>query len=246
MSMGLLEHPPRPRELERLYFELARYGAPGLGSRQPWPYSPRGLEDLVVLAGEMLRYDARLLGLLFRLMMDRWTDLNPLRLRTKMALMRWPQALLVVIEFIKLARPDPELRYLSDYLAAGWSRVEPAERFFIDGEVPGSRTALRRLGRNLAPYARWGLIGTERPVADLATRRSLGRYDAGTRRRILLELAERRKEFTLAEYLDALDHTVSRQQALKDLRRQPDLELAGRGRGATWRRKDGRPKVSNR
>jgi hypothetical protein len=232
---GLLLHPPTQPELERLYFELAKVGGTSVGQKRPWRYRPQTFEALLALAGEMLRYDARLLSILVQLFLLRWRDTHPLVLRDELHAMRWPQALLVVLEFAKEASDDPEFRYFADYLAAGFSRVEPAERFFMDAERPGSRMAERRMGRNLAPYARWGYVSSERPIADPVTKRALGRYDVRTRRGILRDLIERRGELTLAEYLDAVDHAISRQQALADLRSDPGLSLEGRGRGAKWR-----------
>jgi len=238
---ALLLHPPAESELQRAYYELALIGAPSAGSRRRWPYRPESQEELIALAGEMLRYDPRLLTILLQLTLVRWEDLNPTVLRRIMMDMRWPQALLVVFTFARGASNDPELRYFVDYLSSGWPRVEPAERFFLDAERPGSRTAERRLGRNLRAYARWGFIGTERPVVDSVTRLTVGRYDALTRRRILEQLIARRTQFTLAEYLESVDHTVSRQQATLDLGAHPDLRLAGRGRGARWRAKRRKP-----
>lgn len=235
MTRGLLVRPPTEPDLERLYHELALAGAPAVGRRRRWPYRFEGLEALVALAGEMVRYDPRLLTILLQLLLARWSDLNPTALRQRMAAMRWPQALLVVLEFARDASSDVELRYFIDYVGAGWPRVQPAERFFLDAERPGSRTAARRVGRNLRAYARWGFIGVEQPIADSATRRTVGRYDRATRLRILEELAQRRGDFSLAEYLDAVDHSISRQQARADLLGHPRLELAGRGRGARWR-----------
>lgn len=238
MTRGLLRHAPTPAELERLYHELARVGAPSVGRRSPWPYAPRGVEELLALAGEMLRYDPRLLSILLQLVLARWQTLDPLMLRGHMREMRWPQALCVVFAFARSASADAELGYFIEHVSAGWPRVEPAERFFLDAERPGSRVALRRLGRNLRPYARWGFVSTERPIADAATKRAVGRYDAATRRMILDELVEADRPLTLAEYLDAVDHAVSRQQARSDLRAHPALVLEGRGRGACYR---GRP-----
>jgi hypothetical protein len=189
---------------------------------------------LLALAGEMLRYDPRLLSILVQLFVARWSDTHPIVLRREIQATRWPQALLVVLEFAKSATDDPEFRYFADYLAAGFARLEPAERFFMDAERPGSRVAERRLGRNLAPYSRWGFVGSERPIADPLTKRALGRYDARTRRAILRNLFARQPELSLAEYLDAVDHAISRQQALADLRSAPELRLRGHGRGAKW------------
>jgi hypothetical protein len=95
--------------------------------------------------------------------------------------------------------------------------------------------AIRNLGRNLNPYARWGFVGSERPVVDPISKRSVGRYDAETRRRILHDLATSRTELSLSDYLDAVDHAISRQQAALDLKRCPELTAKGHGRGATWR-----------
>ncbi|MCC7538873.1 MAG: hypothetical protein IT379_21790 [Deltaproteobacteria bacterium] len=235
MSASLLVHAPTASELERLYHELAAIGAPSVGRRAPWPYRPRSAEQLVALATDMLRYDARLLGILVQLLVERWRGLHPTRLREELARCRWPQALLVALEFVRLASDDVELRHWCDYVSAGWLRVEPAERFFLDAERPGSRTHARKLGRNLAPYARWGFIATERPSADAFRKRPLGRYDARTRRDILADLvaAPRSVGLSLAEYLDAVDGSISRQQALLDLR-AAGLRPSGTGPGARW------------
>lgn len=238
MSKGLLRRAPTQADLERLYHELARIGAPSVGRSRPWPYRPQSTEDLIALAAEMLRYDPRLLSILLQWMLEHWAELDPLALRQRMHRMRWPQALCVVLEFARAASTDLELRYLADYLSAGWPRIDPPQRFFLDAEKPGSRTGARKLGRNLAAYARWGFVGAERPVADVDTKRTVGRYDAATRRRILARLLEDRGEVTLADYLDAVDHAVSRQQAYADLAAHPGLEVTGHGRGARWMRTD--------
>ena len=234
---GLLAHAPTQADLERLYFDLSQAGARAVGRPRQWRYRPASQEALLALAGEMLRYDARLLSILLQWVLETWSGLNPLALRREMARMRWPQALAVVFTFVRLASDDPELRWLADYVCAGWDRVSPPERFFFGGPRPGSRMASRQLGRNLAPYAKWGFIATERPSADVYTKRALGRYDSATRRRILSELIEEQGSVTLAEYLAAVDHAITRQQGLADLRSLDGIVLEGRGRGARWTRK---------
>ncbi len=234
MTPGLLRHAPTRAELERLYHELSRAGAPSVGRRSGWPYHPAGDAALFALGAEMLRYDARLLTVLLQLVLRRWRDLNPRELREQMAAMRWPQALCVVFSFARLATTDPELRRFADYVCSGWPRVEPPQRFFLDAARPGSRMAARQLGRNLAQYSRWGFIGSERPAADLVTKRTVGRYDAATRRSILGELLAQRKTVSLADCMEALDGSVTRQQALNDLR-SLGLRVAGHGRSARWR-----------
>lgn len=231
---GLLTHPPSEHELERLYHELAAAGAPAVGRPRDWPYHPiESHEHLLALASEMLRYDPRLLSILLHWFLRSWPSLDPAALRRWMHRMRWPQALLVVVTFARAAgSSDPELRHLTDYLAAGWRPVDPPERFFLGMERPGSRVAQRRAGRSLSAYTRWGFIGAERPSVDVFTKETIGRYDTATRQRIAREIAAR-GPIAVSEYLAAIDHSVSRQQAIADLR-AAGLVVQGRGRAARW------------
>ena len=233
MKHGLLTRVPTQHDLERLYWELAKRGAPSVGRRRPWPYRPESFEALLAIAAEALRYDPRLLGILAELVIAQESSLNARRLREEMLTMRWPQALLVVFEFAREATDERELHYMADYLGKGHRRLEPPERFFIDAEVPGARIAQRKLGRNLRAYARWGFIGSERPTVDAFRKRTVGRLDAASRRRIAARLAQS-GALTISEYLDAVDHGVSRQQAASDLR-AAGLAPSGRGPGAVWR-----------
>ncbi len=144
-------HPPSEDELARLYWELANIGATPVGAERPWPYEPSSREQHIALAGDMLGYDARLLSILVQWFRAHFMSLNPLKLRQALAEMRSPQALLVALEFAKSEHDDGELAWFADYVSAGVRRVEPAARFFIDAEKPGTRGAERNLGRNLGP-----------------------------------------------------------------------------------------------
>lgn len=230
---GLLLHPPTSADLERLYHELAQRGAPAVGRASPWEYRIEDDEHLLALTGEMLRYDPRLLSIALEWFLESWRTFHLTRVRAWMHRMRWPQALLVVCEFARQARPgDRELRFAVDHLEAGFSPIVPPETFFLGLDRPGSRRAERRRGRTLGAYSRWGFIGAERPTADAFTKRTVGRYDAPTRRRIARDLAAR-GPFTLSAYLDAIDHSITRQQARADLM-GAGLHLEGHGRGARW------------
>ncbi len=229
----LLLHAPTEDELARMYWELAKLGAPGAGAQRPWEYEPRSREELTCLAAEMCRYDARLLTILVSWLGQRWAELNPLRLRVEMRRMRAPQALCVVLAFVRSAAVDPELRRLVAYVSAGVLPARPVERFFFDSERPGSRLAERNLGRSLIEYSRWGFLGLERPQTDVFRKTDVGRYDRASRVDLLRRLAKQRGELTLATYVAELDHAVSRPQAVKDAR-AAGLLLRGTKRGGKW------------
>ncbi len=226
---------PTEDDLARMYFELARLGASASGARAEWPYAPVSDEELVCLAAEMTRHDPRLLGVLVELLMARWRELHPVRLREAMRSMRTPQALCVALEFAQEASRDPELRLYARYVTAGVPRAEPASHYFVHDVLPGTRLAERRAGRSLAPYSRWGFLGVERPTVDPFRKRVVGRYDSATRRDVLRQALARRGDegISLAEYLEAIDHSISRQQARADLE-SAGLRPRGKGPGAAW------------
>lgn len=226
---------PTEGDLARAYHELALRGAPLVGKKTGWPYQPASDEDLFCLLAEMTRHDARLLGALVELFLERWSSLVPTSLRAAMRRMRWPQAMCVVVEFTREAGREHELALWARHVMADWRRVDPAEHFFIDDVRPGERSASRRIGRSLAAYSRWGFLAVERPTLDPHRKIRLGRYDARTRRTILDALLARSAAgVTLADYLDAIDEAVSRQQAIADLHRA-GLAPSRSGPGATWR-----------
>ena len=157
MSSGLLDHPPTDDELARLYWELAQLGAPSVGKKVPWSYSPDSPESLLAMAGDMLRYNPRLLSILLQFIVEHWDCLNPRALRESMAKIRWPQALLVVFEFAKIASSKRELHWFVEYVSAGMFARDPAEKFFFDAERPGSRIAKRHAGSQSCALPAMGL-----------------------------------------------------------------------------------------
>jgi hypothetical protein len=234
-----LTRPPTDTDLARAYWELGARGASAMGARRAWPYAPRSDEELLALVAEMSRHDARLVGIAVELVLARWRTLGPVELRAAMRLMRWPQALCVIVEFAREASADRELGHWARHVTSDWPRVSPAQHFFVDDVRPGERAAARRAGRSLAPYSRWGFLAVERPTIDPHRKIQVGRYDPATRRAILDTLLVRSAEaITLTRYLDAVDRTISRQQAIADLRRA-GLRASGHGRAATWVRADG-------
>ncbi len=232
--LALVRVPTEP-DLSRAYYELAERGAPLVGRKTAWPYHPQNDEELACLVAEMARYDARLLGALVELCVERWRTCSPMVLRDAMRRMRTPQALCVAVEFAREAARDREMTLWARHVSADWPRLDPVQHFFVDDVRPGERTAKRRLGRALHEYARWGFVAVERPTLDPHRKIRIGRYDARSRRAILDTLrAEQSEGLGLGDYLESVDHSVTRQQALADLR-AAGLSPDRRGPGARWR-----------
>jgi hypothetical protein len=239
----MLKRIPTPNDLSRMYYELASLGAPASGEKKPWPYRIASLEELLALASDMVRYDPRLLSILIIFLKNSWNKLNPLKLRHELKRCREskrPQVMGVIGEFVKSENRDIEVKYFFDYLTKG---VEPvAWQLFFLGTYPPGSSYFEKIGRKrLKEYRKWGFLSMERPVVDLRTKRQAGSLSREARLRIL-EMIIRKKgwkkgRITLKEYLQAVDHSISRQQALSDIKSVKTLEPLGHGRNAQWKLK---------
>lgn len=240
MTAPLDDVPRDPRELARLYHELAAVGARVEGRRYPWRHGAPSPEELVVLAAQASRYEPRLLWVVVELLARAYERLNPLALRRAAARSRWPATLAVALEFARQAAPSAEL---DDYARFVTARILPAngERFFLGTRAFGGVLAQRDAEESLAQYKRWGYLAREAPVAKELESAARGTLEANERRNLLRRLVERRGSVNLGEYLDALRGTVSRRQAQRDLRDAPFLTKRGNTRGAHYVRREGQP-----
>lgn len=230
----MLKAIPTINHLSRLYYELSLIGANCVGEYSEWPYGKPDKSHLLGLAFEMLRYDPRLLTILVIYCLEHFREINSAEIRALYNDMQTPQTIAVLVEFIKRATSDKELLYWAEYLQRGLSPVSP-QFFFHYLYTPGGALADRAIERNLREYKRWGFIASERPTIDQKTKKTVGSFDPTARRNILEKLLHERHSITLVDYISALDHAISRQQALLDLKAIPGVHCEGHGRGARWR-----------
>ncbi len=224
---------PTDSDLMRLYYELAQIGGLCSGALKSWRFNLKTKEELLALACEWLRYDPRLLTILVLYFKNHYSEFNPFLLRQELHQNDTPQTMGIITEFIKQLDPQRELKYLLDYLTKGLIQ-KSNELFFIGLHPPGSTKLKATAIHSLKEYKKWGFLGIERPIVDLETKKTIGSYDAQYRASLLRQLLHQHKKITLSTYLEALNYTVSRQQALYDLKHFLPLKLMGKGRGAYW------------
>ncbi|MEK7791086.1 MAG: hypothetical protein AAB309_05630 [Deltaproteobacteria bacterium] len=220
----------------RLYWELSRLGAPCIGKKKEWPYDVlKSKEELILLASDMLRFDPRLLSILIIYFLNHWYELNPLKIRIKFSEMKTSQVLGVIKEFLLDYSRDKELKFFFEYLTKDLKPVSP-QLFFLGLFAIGSERQELIARKSLKQYSKWGFLGDERPQIDPFSKKTIGSYDIATRKRIIEEILRHKKTISLRDYLNALDHSISTQQALYDLKQMKGLKLIGSGRGAKWKK----------
>jgi hypothetical protein len=229
---------PTTSHLARAYFELASHGARAIGAKKPWPYRPADLEELLVICAELSRYDPRLFDVIVELLYFRWRELNPLKLRFRLAVIPTPQAFLTALGFAASGARDAELNRMLTYVGQGFPPA-PFQLFFRSLYAVAGSNMERAASEPIREFYEWGFLARERPVihADGA-RKSLGSWGLPARRNVILRLIEKKGRLSMKDYLEALEHTISRQQALQDLKSVKGLTPSGSGRGSAWERQN--------
>lgn len=225
--MTMLKQPPTNFHLSRIYYELAGIGAECVGEKKAWPYDTQSSEELLALACDMSRFDPRLVDILVGYFSKRWTEVNPAKLRGFYGKMQTPQTVAVICEFLLGSAESEELKYFVSYLMAGLKPVA-AQFYFRDLYSVGGRLAQRATEEGLFEYKKWGFLACERPF-------SMGTLDAASRKNILRRLFEKKGEVSLKDYLNAVRFSISRQQALLDIKSSGMAIGTGQGRGAKWK-----------
>ena len=236
MSKDILEKfiPPTADHLSRMYFELAQCGALALGERKSWPYGKvQDKEGILVLALEMSRYDPRLFGILVEFFYFHWHEWNPYHLRMVFNKIKTPQIGCVIAEFILAETQDKECRYFFEYLIKGQEPVQ-AQLFFKSLHEPASKGMQKAAFESIQEFFQWGFLASERPIIHAGQRLVLGHWHREARQNIIYRLARDNKKFSVSDYLAKVDHSISRQQALTDLKDSPHVFSRGKGRGSFY------------
>ena len=124
------------------------------------------------------------------------------------------------------------------YLDSGATSLKPAavinaqrgyeEQYSTNVHRAAYHLAERATEEGIYEYKKWGFLACERPGL-------FGSFDPASRKNILRRLFEKKGEISLKDYLSALLFSISRQQALLDIKSSGIAEPAGRGRNARWK-----------
>lgn len=232
----MLLSPPTTSHLSRMYYELSRLGARCVGMPKKWPYGVLTHEQLLALAAEMSRYDPRLFGIVTEYTFHNWKTGNPYQIRQILKDMQWPQTLCVVYDFVASATSDKECRFFYEYITRDVLPVTP-QLFYLNIYPPGSHSMRRAVQEPIQEYLDWGYLARERPIIHGKQRQTLGHWGPQARKNIIRRIITQKRSISLSDYLETLDHTISRQQALFDLKESPWVKAKGKGRGSFWVKK---------
>lgn len=224
------------RDLEKIYHDLALSGAACLNPipQKMTPYVA-SLETQFCQACDATRFDPRLLEVVVNHFGRELLTLNPLQLRLQMQHMQTPQTIGVVMEFIKLMRSDDLTRDIATFVTKSLAEV-PLQLYYVGIYTkPMSASILKATQMPLQEFSRWGFLAHEGVVfKNDFTRKTLGTFALTSRMQIIQHLAQSQTQFSIGDYLAALQYQISRQQAFLDLKKCGFVKLIGTNKGGKW------------
>lgn len=219
-------------ESSRLYWELSKRGAKSLGEKFSWQYGEINEEELAALAILQCRYDPRLLEILIDFFSRGLFHGNPIHLKKLLKANDALPITAVIAEFVLESSAPEEAKDLVRFLREG-TRPVPVQLFYYSLHPIGGRKMDEAISRPPWAFKKWGFLSADAPLTrELAKRIYL--FDLSSRQNILKNLALTKKRFRLRDYLLAVEGSISRQQALKDLDGASWISRRGKGKGSYY------------
>ncbi len=236
MTAGNQSLPLDENETSRLYWELHRRGAFCSGEKKAWRRRAVSLQDLVVLSLLQCRYDPRLTAILTEWLPRIALRLDPVLLKSDLKEKDALPVAAVIGDFALSSGGDLPypVREFFSFLQTGVKPV-PIQLFYRGLYPVAGRKMDEAISQPLWYFKKWGFLAADIPILkEKLSGKRVYHYDQEIRLRQLHLLSRERKTFRLREYLAAVDFSVSRQQALKDLQSLPTIRKKGRGKGAFY------------
>jgi hypothetical protein len=181
------------------------------------------------------RFDPRLAEIWVKWVSENWTQLNPLELRKELNKQAWPSAAAVLIEFLV---PNLADRTFSKSVFLKWkdilligTRNAHFEQFFIGNRSIGGTLMLRDAQHAAPQYLKWGYLAREN-LWNKKNAISPRNYEE--RMLACKSLFNKVDRITTDQYLELIQHTVSKRQAERDLAASPFLHPHRNTRGRFW------------
>lgn len=234
MKFAELTFPLSTRESHALYARLANCGARVFAERSGTLLKELSEEEVLCAAAEQSRFDYRLLYVLVALMAEHFDRFHPFRLRDAMKGVRTPAVWGVIGEFARKIQRDPNLDRFSEILEED---LQPASmQMFVSAfRAPRPEKMLAVAEKTSDEFSKWGFYSDEIPILkELKPKGKIGTYSQVTRRRILKNLFRAQRRVGVADYLEAVGHSISRQQAHKDLVSYPRVKTISDRRGRKY------------
>ncbi len=226
--------PLNEKETSRLYWELKKIGGFCSGEKYSWKYEKLSQEKLLVLAILQSRYEPQLMAILVDFFCKSSVLWNPLSFKT---LLKQTEALHIAAVIGQMLMELPASEETKDFFRFLMVGVKPiSTQLFYRGIYPlGSKKMEEVVSRPLWAFKKWGFLAANPPLLkETILHKRTYLFDQKSRLHILRELFREKKQIRLKDYLQATQVSISRQQALKDIRSVSWIKKRGERKGTVY------------
>lgn len=220
--MNGLIHIPNKKDLEKSYFQLQ--------------HKKIVSESDIVLFSQWSRFDARLAEVVVHFLSMHWMLLHPIKIHLELKKQPWPATFGVLCEFSEKSITSAR-KLWKCWKKTVLNEIKPAdsEQFFIGLQRLGSPTMLQNAEMPINEYSKWGYLSREilfnKPKLKTFKTHS---FSFEVRYKILMKLLTQNKRITISDYLLAIDHSISKRTAERDLSKIKSVKKFGNTKGTYY------------
>jgi hypothetical protein len=195
----------------------------------------------LVLYSQWSRLEPRIAESLVYYISQHWEDDSPLLLNKEILLSSWPQAMGVLLEFSEIYL-IPKSKHTSyqhwSALVMNNISADYAGQFFYGLRKFAGKLMFEDARHSLKAYTKWGYLGREKLVksdSKLQVKDCRKSWSKEVRLSMLKDLAKTKRKFQISDYLNLLDHQISRRQAERDIASVKKIKASGVTRAREYR-----------
>lgn len=226
-----LTFPLSPKERSTLYFTLSKNGAFCVGEKRGKQFDQLPLEQLLAIACEDSRFSPRLLGVLIDFFARQYRSINPFALAAARRAIPTPQTLGVVGAFACNLCEDADLHAFFEIVLRDL-KPAPWQYYYNSQTRPRPEQRADELIFSPLEFKKWGFWSNMDPfLKERRPKATPWKFSPESRQAILRDLLAKHRRIQMGDYLSALGHSISRQQAYLDLQSMKGVRKVGEKRG---------------
>ncbi len=188
------------------------------------------------------RWDPRLHEQVIQHFAKHWKEISAINLNREAQQSFWPTTLALTLEILEyFFKTTRQLDSKNSKLFKNWKKLcitnitkAPEELYYIGLSSFAGTESKKDFYYSTRPFSKWGYLCRDLPLSKLTIESQVSLYATTSRRNILLSLFHHKKRITINDYLEALDHSVSKRQAERDLSSFKLVRRQGRTKGSSY------------
>ena len=188
------------------------------------------------------RWDPRLHEQVIQHLVQHWKEISAINLNSEAHKSFWPTTLALTLEILEyFFKTSNSMDSKNFQLFKNWKKLcitnikkAPEELYYIGLSRFAGVESKKDFYYSARPFSKWGYLCRDLPLSKLKTKSQAALYSPSSRKNILLSLFQSKKRITINDYIEALQYSVSKRQAERDLSTLKYIRKQGKTKGCSY------------